>query len=577
MKKNTLAFVARLVLPLCLATWAYAQGDDPTQAAKRLQYELAARRAETEALAKLHGIALRQTMPDGSTVVLDRFERGMPIFNKTLNANAAITTRTNRVHPFGGAGFSLTGSGLVLGIWDGGIPLTGHREFGGRMAPQESSATDWHATHVAGTMIAGGAMPSAKGMAPQAQLRAWDFTNDTAEMLVAGPTLPISNHSYGHIAGWFWNTGAGAWMWFGIPGQSEDYRFGYYDTTAKDFDVIAAANPNYTIFKSAGNDRGEGPASQPIGHYEWNGSAWAPTTATRTIDGGATGYDTIPTTSTAKNIVTVGAVNDVASYTGPASVLMASFSGWGPTDDGRIKPDIVANGLTLTSSHSNSSTSYAVSSGTSMACPNASGSAALITQRWAQYFPGGKVPSYFLRGLLIYTADEAGASPGPDYRFGWGLMNTEAACKYWSSQYPTRLYPALVDTLWNGGTKTFPGPRYGNKPIKVTTCWLDAPGNLATAGIVDPPNKMLVRDLDLRVINPSSQTVMPWVLDPANPWLAATTGDNSRDNVEQVFISNPTAGDYTIRITHKGSIPSYPVGQKFALFIDGLEIHNPAP
>lgn len=577
MQVHAYTLVALLAFPLALVAVVQAQDDDPTQAAKRLRYELEARRAETEALAKLHGIALRQIMPDGSTVVLDRFERGMPVFNKTLNASAAVTTRTNRVHPFGGAGFNFTGSGLSLGIWDGGIPLATHQEFGGRVMAQEAGTTNWHATHVAGTMIAGGAMPTAKGMAPQAQLRAWDFANDSAEMLVAGPTLPISNHSYGHITGWFWNSGAGAWMWFGIPGQAEDYRFGYYDATAKDFDTIAAANPNYTIFKAAGNDRGEGPASQPVGHYEWNGSAWAATTAVRPLDGGTSGFDTIPTTSTAKNIITVGAVNDVASYTGPASVLMTSFSGWGPTDDGRIKPDIVANGLTLTSSDSASATAYTIASGTSMACPNASGSAALVTQRWAQYFTGGKVPSFFHRGLLIHTADEAGTAAGPDYRFGWGLMNTEAACKYWPSQYPTRLYPALVDTLWNGGTKTFRGTRYGNKPIKVTICWLDAPGSPASAGIVDPSNKMLVRDLDLRVINPSNQTLMPWVLDPANPNNPATTGDNSRDNVEQVFIANPGAGDYTIRITHKGSIPASPVGQKFALFIDGLEIHNPAP
>lgn len=54
--------------------------------------------------------------------------------------------------------------------------------------------------------------------------------------------------------------------------------------------------------------------------------------------------------SIAKNTLTVGAVNDItAGYATTADVVMSSFSSWGPVDDGRIKPDIVANGVSLTS------------------------------------------------------------------------------------------------------------------------------------------------------------------------------------------------------------------------------------
>ena len=65
---------------------------------------------------------------------------------------------------------------------------------------------------------------------------------------------------------------------------------------------------------------------------------------------------------------------------------------------------------------------------------------------------------------------------------------------------------------------------------------------------------MLVNDLDLRVISAGGATNFPWILNPASPANAATTGDNVRDNVERVDIASPTSGTYTVRITHKGNL-----------------------
>ncbi|MFX5784919.1 S8 family serine peptidase, partial [Acinetobacter baumannii] len=59
---------------------------------------------------------------------------------------------------------------------------------------------------------------------------------------------------------------------------------------------------------------------------------------------------------------------------------MSSFSSWGPTDDGRIKPDLVADGVSVTSTGGNSTTSYATLSGTSMAAPNTTGSLLLLQE-----------------------------------------------------------------------------------------------------------------------------------------------------------------------------------------------------
>ena len=72
---------------------------------------------------------------------------------------------------------------------------------------------------------------------------------------------------------------------------------------------------------------------------------WVSSTAYREPDGGTDGYDCIGNRGVAKNILTVGAVKDIpAGYSTPADVIIEDYSGWGPTDDGRIKPDIVANG-----------------------------------------------------------------------------------------------------------------------------------------------------------------------------------------------------------------------------------------
>lgn len=44
------------------------------------------------------------------------------------------------------------------------------------------------------------------------------------------------------------------------------------------------------------------------------------------------------------------------------------------------------------------------------------------------------------------------------------------------------------------------------------------------------------------------------MLNPSSPTNAATTGDNIRDNVEQVHIENVTTGSYTVVVTHKGTL-----------------------
>ena len=102
-------------------------------------------------------------------------KNGQPQYYTTHNANAAKTTSTDKVHSGGGAGFNLNGSGMTAHEWDGGAIRITHQELTGRVTQGDgATTTHYHAQHVAGTIIGSGVVASAKGMAPQANLRALD-------------------------------------------------------------------------------------------------------------------------------------------------------------------------------------------------------------------------------------------------------------------------------------------------------------------------------------------------------------------------------------------------------------------
>src|SRR5690606_17562621 len=124
-------------------------------------------------------------------------------------------------------------------------------------------------------------------------------------------------------------------------------------------------------------------------------------------------------------------VNGVADYKGPGDVTMSPFSSWGPVDDGRIKPDLVAMGMNVFSTAINEeqSDSYTTLSGTSMAAPNATGSLFLLQELYHSRNAGRYMRAATLKALAIHTAKEAGLAPGPDYMYGWGLLDVKSAAE----------------------------------------------------------------------------------------------------------------------------------------------------
>lgn len=481
---------------------------------------------EAISIAKLNNWPIKIT-EKGIAYELMRVENdGTPIYYQTYNYYSAKTVRTDKVYNNGGLGLNLQGQNMIVGLWDGGPIRLTHQLITGRVEQRDgvsfTGANDYnrHALHVTGTMIGSGTTRY-RGMAFEAHEWAHEWSNDNAEMTdEASQGLLISNHSYGMAA--FSN--------YGIR-QVDLYRFGKYDRDARDWDNIMYNAPYYLIVDAAGNDR---------------------THAANGTNKG--GYDMLTGNSMMKNGITVAAVNRVNNYSSPSSVVMSSFSNWGPTDDGRIKPDISAQGVDVSSSVSDSDSSYDTYNGTSMASPAVTGSLILLQQHYNERY-GSYIWSSTLKGLALHTADEAGSNPGPDYSFGWGLLNTGKAAMAISDNGLKSIVKEI--TLNQGDTYTFTVDADGTVPLMASICWTDPAGHIITgtpAELLDNPTPMLINDLDIRVTK-NSTTYYPWKLDVAHPANAATKGDNTVDPFEKIQVDNPS-GTYTVTISHKGNLKS---------------------
>lgn len=566
-----------LILTLGLGSALKAQQPMSSQQKAQLNTTINALQAEERAQANAVDAYIKQTgaprrvvNEEGITFELRRIVNGQPQYDMTYNRQAAISTGTNHVHADGRSGFNLMGTDMIVGEWDGGGTLTSHVEFEGRAIQRDNPfAPSNHATHVAGTLIAAGINPEAKGMAPEATLWAHDWNSDGSEMAqAASEGLLISNHSYGTLAGWArgdWSEeGNFRWHWWGDVNidAEEDYKFGFYDQRAASWDRIAHDAPNYLIVKSAGNNRNDNHNGTHV--VRINGE-WVESDDFRQASGGADGFDCLPTYSTSKNILTVGAVGNVnGGYSGPSSVNMTSFSSWGPTDDGRIKPDIVGDGVQLLSANNSGPTDYGRSSGTSMSGPNVAGSLILLQQLHRE-MTGEFMLSSSLKGLAIHTADDAG-TPGPDYSYGWGLLNTESAAEVLAQ--PLR-HPFIEENLNPADTFTYSIMSDGETPVRTTLCWTDPAGQVSAPALNDRTPR-LVNDLDVRLIagsGPDSGTVyLPFTLDPDNPGAEAQPGDNFRDNVEMIDAGILPAGDYIVQVHHKNTLQDNEA-QAFSLWI----------
>jgi len=493
------------------------------------------------------GIKRRFTGTDGGLYEIKDIVDGKPLYISNDNKNAAEATRTSKLHNGGGLGLNLEGQNMRIGIWDGGKVLANHVEFMNDATPAvtrvttpdspvPSSPTDGHGTHVAGTMVGKGVNADAKGMAPKAALVSYNWNLDSNEVVseITNNGLLLSNHSYGVPV--VTDTGAmnvPAWM----PGC--------YNSDARSWDMIAVDAPYYLMVASAGNN---GTGTQ---NY---------------TQGLAMGFDKLTGEKNSKNNLVVANANPIINPTSGLMLLpINNSSSQGPSDDGRIKPDIAADGTNLFSSYNTSTTSYETLSGTSMASPNTSGTLLLLQQYYSQLTSGSFMRSSTLKGLVCHTAVDAGVV-GPDAKFGWGFLDAEKSAVLMQNSFaaePTAILSEIV--LNQGETYTVQVNVTDVQKLQASICWLD-PAGTSRNNQLNSPTPALVNDLDLR-IKKGTQVNLPWKLQLSNVAAAAIKADNIVDNVERVEVNDAT-GTYTIEITHKGTLQGG--SQAVSLIVSGF-------
>jgi serine protease AprX len=470
-------------------------------------------------------------------------EKGNPVYiNTKSNIDSGELIKANSLYSGGSIGTNITGTGMVVGVWDGGQVRATHELLSGQVTMQPSQTVDTpggneHMTHVTGTIV-GKELPStnpnnnARGIAYNATARCYDWDNDDTEMTAfAGQGYLISNHSYGLGNG---------------PSQAQ-WTFGAYNSTAKDWDALLKNTPNYMPFVAGGNEQTS------------NGSGKT---------GALQGYDVITGSSAAKNVVTVGAVN--------GDRTMSSYSNFGPTDDGRIKPDICARGTGINSSVYLSDTAYETQQGTSMASP-AAAAAALLLQQYYYSLNNSYMSASMLKALLLHSADDEG-TPGPDPKFGWGILNIERAAQIIKDAKTTRKARMHTFTtnptndasneinIYGGGTATTTPGISSTSNLRASICWTDNEGveQTSTDG-VDPTASRLVYNFDMlfRRLGSAFAQAFPFKkLSMSSPTAAATVATNWwQNNVDNYRQANIPAGgtdgnDYYVYIRKNATSPA---------------------
>jgi len=491
--------------------------------------------------AKINGWPIIKYNKDGSFDELQRLRiDGTPLYYSTYNEDAAISTRANFMHNGGGLGLNIEGQGMTAYVWDGGATRTTHEDFSGRVTINDGvtvgNANSFHAQHVTGTIVGLGlgnvSGRNSKGMAPQASALTHDWNSDLSEATAeAANGMLLSNHSYGS------NISA-------VP----DWAFGAYTTQSQAWDNLMFNAPYYLMVAAAGNDGNQ------------NSENGTPL-------GGNSAYDKLSGNKTAKNnmVVANGEDANIGANGVLTSVTRNTGSSEGPTDDLRIKPDIMGNGTQLLSAYDTNDSAYNAISGTSMASPNVCGSLLLLQQHYNNV-NGSFMRAATLKGLVLHTADDT-ETAGPDANTGWGLMNTKIAAETitengldsWISE----------ETLSQGDTFTVTVESDGTSPLLASISWTDpiTGGYVNITGTPNEANAALVNDLDIRVTQ-GGTTNHPWKLTGVNSNTNAIGTDNTVDPFERVDVSG-ASGTYTITVTHKGTLVN--AKQKFSLVVTGLD------
>ncbi|HPI12196.1 MAG TPA: S8 family serine peptidase [Catalimonadaceae bacterium] len=421
-----------------------------------------------------------------------------------LNGVSSSSGRTNCIK-VSGAGIltGLDGKGVTIAVGDGGMveshgDLDNHQE---NLVSTKVVSFGNHQDHVTGTVAGSGLLYADKeGMAPGANI----LNTSTSSVISTGADLRVkrnvllTNNSYGLTL--------------------TCNRAGIYNSTCSFIDDQLSKYPDLLHVFAAGNQGNINCGTYPIGY--------------RTI---SEGYPV------SKNVLTVGAVLEQDQ--------LAWFSSSGPAMDGRVKPEIVADGNNVVSTVPYDA--YDVKGGTSQAAPMVTGTLALLIQRYRQLNGGSNPESALLKGLVCNTADDLGLA-NVDFTYGYGRINARKAKLVLDNNgYKSgtvKSHESNVESM------VVPANALG---VKIMLAWADPAGVVGTT-------KALVNNLDLKVLNGAGQTFLPWVMNstPSGVGLASTRKVDTLNNMEQVTL-NVTPGENLEVMVSSGMLAG--VNQKYWL------------
>ncbi|MGC5323853.1 S8 family serine peptidase [Brevibacillus sp. SYSU BS000544] len=432
----------------------------------------------------------------------------LPVYEKKLrNDVAAQIIKSDKLTSTG-----YTGKNQIVGVADSGLdtgdPNDIHPDFVGRIKEiiavgradsGDASDQGGHGTHVAGSIVGTGAASAngeIKGLAPEAKLVFHSM--DDEEQNLMGDLNEMWSEAYE----------LGARIHSDSWGVDD---FGQYGDLSYQADAFLWENKDMVALIAAGNS-------------------------------GEEGDYTVGSPATAKNVIAVGASE---SYRPEFTISddpneVAIFSSRGPTEDGRLKPDIVAPGTMILSTRSAFAPDdsfwglfddyYAFMGGTSMATPVLAGGTAQVRQFLQE--KGVKNPSgALLKSMLLTGADDL-KLPLKDQ--GYGRANLLAS-----------IQTTFVDEtkgLQTGGNASYSVEVTDtSKPFSATIAWTDYPASMIA-------QRTLVNDLNLVVTSPSGKVYNGNDFDEK-------PGDevDNLNNVEQVYAKSEK-GKWTVKVTGKNVV-----------------------